>query len=305
MKLLIFKKIPIMIIGFCTAVALLSLTVNAAESEPQNDSTQEAAETTAAPSEESTSAGTQIPDNPFTSGMMSDDELYQYIADYLDVDSTLDLDGSGVLIDESVLNASGSSNENETNEDGGETTPSFTSGEKLMYTVATRDGSTFYIIIDKSSGGENVYFLNKVDITDLASLIGNKNEDDLNEQEKQIIAAANSITVKPADKTPSNGNGDSSNIIPDDSQSNATNSDANNNNGKTQSSGGGYTMYLIIGGVMLVAIIIGWYFKVGPGKKKKASFAEEDYEDEEETAQEAYINEDEIEDEDDDTDDTE
>lgn len=299
MKLLMFKKIPTMIIGFCTAFALLSLTVNAAEGNPQNVSAQETAETTAALPEESTAAETKIPDNPFTDGMLSDDELYQYIADYLDVDTTLDLDGSGVLIDESIINPSGNA-EDETDESGGETAASYTSGEKVMYTIATRDGSTFYIIIDKGSSGENVYFLNKVDITDLASLIGDKDEDDMTEQEKQIIAAANGITVKPADKTPSSSNGDNSDIIPGDSQSNDTNSDTNNNGSNSQSSGGGNTMYLIIGGVMVVAIIIAWYFKIGPGKKKKTTFAEEDYEDEEEEAvQENYINEDEIKDEDD------
>lgn len=304
MKFQFLKRLPMMIIGLCMAVVLTSLSasVNAAEEgEPRSSSTNDTSVTAEASTEEGTSTETKIPDNPFTDGMMSDDELYKYITDYLDVDTTLDLDGSGVLIDESILNPSGGS-ESETGGNDGETAAnetagSDTSGEKLMYTIATRDGSTFYIIIDKNSGGENVYFLNKVDITDLASLIGrDKDEDSLTNQEKEIIAAADGITVKPADKTPSSGD-DNSDVIPDSSQFDDTNSNANN-----KKSSGGYTMYIIIGVAMVVAIIIGWYFKIGPGKKKKTNFAdEEDYEDEEEAAQENYINEDEIEDEDDDT----
>lgn len=299
MKSQIFKRtLSQMIIGLCTVVTLVFRLAVGASAADENGSSQEAATTAEATAEEVTTAGTNIPDNPFTDGMMSDDELYEYIAGYLDMDTTLDLDGSGVLIDESIINPSSGSTEDETSESGGETAASDTSGEKLMYTIATKDGSTFYIIIDKGSSGENVYFLNKVDITDLASLIGDKDEDDMTEQEKQIIAAANGITVKPADKTPSSSNGDDSNIIPDDSQSNVNNSNTNSN---SQSSGGGNTMYFIIGGVMVVAIIIGWYFKIGPGKKKKTTFAEEDYEDEEEEiVQENYINEDEIKDENDD-----
>lgn len=49
---------------------------------------------------------------------------------------------------------------------------------KQFITVQSRDGSYFYIIIDRTGNGQNVYFLNQVDLADLKSLANN---------EKQII----------------------------------------------------------------------------------------------------------------------
>lgn len=47
-----------------------------------------------------------------------------------------------------------------------------TDNENLQFiTVIARDGSEFYIIIDKGASSENVYFLNTVDESDLAALV--------------------------------------------------------------------------------------------------------------------------------------
>lgn len=47
-----------------------------------------------------------------------------------------------------------------------------TDNENLQFiTVTARDGNVFYIIIDKGSTSENVYFLNTVDESDLAALV--------------------------------------------------------------------------------------------------------------------------------------
>ena len=47
-----------------------------------------------------------------------------------------------------------------------------TDNENLQFiTVTARDGSEFYIIIDKGAQSENVYFLNTVDESDLAALV--------------------------------------------------------------------------------------------------------------------------------------
>ena len=47
-----------------------------------------------------------------------------------------------------------------------------TDNENLQFiTITARDGSEFYIIIDKGTQTENVYFLNTVDESDLAALV--------------------------------------------------------------------------------------------------------------------------------------
>lgn len=57
-----------------------------------------------------------------------------------------------------------------------------TDNENLQFiTVTARDGSEFYIIIDKGASSENVYFLNTVDESDLAALV----EDYAPEQSEQ------------------------------------------------------------------------------------------------------------------------
>lgn len=229
-------------------------------------------------------------DSPYSDGMLSDDELFNRVMDFLDDGANLNTEGSGMLIGEDIINPEKKGDTDTTSEAEAE---SFTSGEKIMYSVAASDGSVFYIIIDKGSNGQNVYFLNTVDIVDLASLI-NSDSENLSAQEKAILAEANVSTVsddelqdpeaESPDNTAANNSGSSNSVSkPSGSSSN------------TAAKSDDTMMYIIIGVGVVAAIGIGWYFKIGPGKKKKASFDEEDDEDDEEQQEEYYDEEEETE----------
>lgn len=229
-------------------------------------------------------------DSPYSDGMLSDDELYNRVMDFLDDGTNLNTEGSGMLIGEDIINPEKKEETDTTSE-----AETYTSGEKVMYTVAASDGSVFYIIIDKGSNGQNVYFLNMVDIVDLASLINSESEN-LSAQEKAILNEANVTTVS----------GDEEQDPEAESPDNTTaNNSGSSNSGNKPSGSAGTTsakkddtmLYIIIGGGAVIAIGIGWYFKIGPGKKKKASFDEEDEEDEEEQPEEYYYDEEETEEE--------
>lgn len=225
-------------------------------------------------------------ENPFNSGMLADDDFYKSVVDYLADGVNLDLSGTAILVDESTVNED-KQTDNENNENGeGDTADS---SEKLMYTVVSRDGSTFYIIIDKGGDGENVYFLNKVDIIDLASLI-NTEDENLSTQEKAILNEANI----------SAGEEDGEENPDEDNQSSSVNSGSSSSSSNTSTSASSTaknddtTLYIIVGVAAVAAIGIGWYFKVGPGSKKnKASFDETD--DEEDEDEEEYYDEEESE----------
>lgn len=60
-----------------------------------------------------------------------------------------------------------------------------TDNENLQFiTVTARDGSEFYIIIDKGAQTENVYFLNTVDESDLAALVEDYTPEQTTEQQQ-------------------------------------------------------------------------------------------------------------------------
>ncbi len=58
--------------------------------------------------------------------------------------------------------------------------------ENLQFmTVRTKDGSVFYIIIDRSANSRNVYFLNEVDASDLLALMNDEEKDAYEESLKE------------------------------------------------------------------------------------------------------------------------
>ena len=215
----------------------------------------------------------RISENPQLKAELQNDELYEYLMEYLNDPENFKADGSGVLIGESVFdpptsNTSSTSNSNTT------VLPKISAdGDKVMYTVATRDGSIFYIVIDKSGNTENVYFLNTVDLVDLASAIKqNKTESDVyTEQEADIIAKAGEEAA-----ANNNDNNDESNSG---NNSKPSQNSAKSNSSKEKKSD--TTLYVVIGVVAVVVIGIAAYKKIGPGKKNKVPAFDEDDEPEE------------------------
>lgn len=224
-------------------------------------------------------------ENPFNSGMLADDDFYKSVVDYLADGVNLDLSGTAILVDESTVNED-KQTDSENNENGEGDTADST--EKLMYTVVSRDGSTFYIIIDKGGEGENVYFLNKVDIIDLASLI-NTEDENLSAQEKAILNEANMSAATENDEENPDEENEGSSASSGSSSSSGNTGTSTSSTAKSDDT----TLYLIVGVAAVAAIGIGWYFKVGPGKKNKASFDETD--DEEDDEEEEYYDEEESE----------
>ena len=66
------------------------------------------------------------------------------------------------------------------------------SGKMQFMTVTTRDGSYYYIVIDRSGSSENVYFLNAVDTIDLMNLMSDEEKAQL--EESKDPEAENVIT---------------------------------------------------------------------------------------------------------------
>lgn len=229
-------------------------------------------------------ATTELKDNPRLKEELNED-LYQYLMKYLDDPSSFEFDGQGVLIDESILNPGfGDENTEETTaEQQYNSHQTVGNGEKTMYTVATRDGSIFYIIVDKSGDTENVYFLNTVDITDLAAIIqnGKGEEDSYTPEEKEIIDKAGETVP-----------------INNENNSDVTNSNANTPVNNPDSSEGGESgdsssaLYIVVAVIGVAVIGFAAYKKIGPGKKKKADFDE--VEDDEEEVVNDYVVDDDV-----------
>ena len=152
-------------------------------------------------------------------------------------------------------------------------------------TVTTRDGSYYYIIIDRSGSEDNVYFLNAVDAADLMNVMTDEEKEELAESASSETEDSSTDIITPT-------------IVDDDSQTDgeATDTDAEASDTDSQKK---TTSALPMLGVFafIGALIAGAYYllKIKP-EKEQAKDVDEDrefYDDDE------YVNEDEWLDEDD------
>lgn len=150
----------------------------------------------------------------------------------------------------------------------GHVVDNITDSENLQFiSVTAKDGSVFFVVIDKQNTNDNVYFLNKVDISDLEALA---KDNTLTSSSAAAVTPAPSATA-----TPEPGEQEKA--------------DAEQKQTKAPVSS---TMLILIFAAIAAAVIGGYYVKVVIPKKKleQADDLEDfDFEDDEEV-----VNEDDI-----------
>ncbi len=153
-------------------------------------------------------------------------------------------------------------------------------------TVTTRDGSYYYIIIDRSGSEDNVYFLNAVDAADLMNVMTDEEKEELAESASSETEESSTDIITPT-------------LIDDDSESggDATETEDNKDVDSEMQNKAGTALPILGVFAFIGALIAGAYYllKIKP-EKEQAKDVDEDrefYDDDE------YVNEDEWMDEDD------
>lgn len=145
--------------------------------------------------------------------------------------------------------------------------------EALSYmTVKTKSGNTFYLIVDRSSDEENVYFLNMVDEADLMALM----DQDTQDKFAEINA---------------NKGSENTEIIPEDKDNSKTADEKaeEKEDTKTQAN---HAIPMLVTFLVIGGIGAGCYYKFKIVPEKKADEVDEDMEFEDD---EDYVNEDDLE----------
>lgn len=120
--------------------------------------------------------------------------------------------------------------------------------EDLQFiTVTSKEGDTFYFIIDKAADSDNVYFLNKVDDSDLAALA-----------EDGEITKADTTVTEPEPEKPETS--------PEPEPEKETETKEPEQQTKKSDSNGGFLVMLLI--LAAAACGAGYYFKIFLPKKK-------------------------------------
>ena len=104
------------------------------------------------------------------------DKILQYVGTNAD-DLDKNLSNNALTIDKSVIDYT----------------------DKSMYTITTRDGDIFYLIINSSDG--SVFFLNSVDTSDLTAMLSDSSES--KKSDNKAIKEMESIQSETSDSTPS------------------------------------------------------------------------------------------------------
>lgn len=176
---------------------------------------------------------------------------HPYIQQYLDEGAVLDNEGNSMLADR----------------------VHFEGGDKELITIATRDGSIFYIIIDNTApDGSNVFFLNKVDVSDLMAIINSDN-----------ATTETKVSEKVVEKKD-----DEVEVV---SETNEEGEEIASESTKPVKKDSSLSLLIIM--VVAIVVIAGlyWFFKIKPGKGQHKGF-DDDFEDDEDDEDE-YENEDE------------
>ncbi len=152
-------------------------------------------------------------------------------------------------------------------------------------TVTTRDGSYYYIIIDRSGSQDNVYFLNAVDAADLMNVMSDEEKEELAESASSEAKDSSTEIVTPT-------------LIDDDSESggDATETEDNKDVDSEMQNKAGSALPMLGVFVVIGALIAGAYYllKIKPEKERAADVDEdrEFYDDDEYENEDEWLDED-------------
>lgn len=162
---------------------------------------------------------------------------------------------------------------------------------KEFYTIQTQSEKTFYLIIDRDSDEEKVYFLTEIDENDLLNTTTN------NDETLPKNSAALESAIPTSDGALSNNNVENSNTASDTEEvTEESIEETEPEVEKPVKKDNGMATWILMGIAGVLVIGAGYYFKVV--RKKNEGFLDED--DEEDEDEEVYENEDEEESESDD-----
>lgn len=152
-------------------------------------------------------------------------------------------------------------------------------------TVTTRDGSYYYIIIDRSGSEDNVYFLNAVDAADLMNVMTDEEKEALAESASSETEDSSTDIITPT-------------LIDDDSESggDATETEDDKDVDSEMQNKAGSALPMLGVFVVIGALIAGAYYllKIKPEKERAADVDEdrEFYDDDEYENEDEWLDED-------------